>query len=195
MESQYLIVGLGNPGREYVHTRHNAGFMVVDRLAARWQVSWKLEKKFRARLALAKRRAGRVWLCRPQTFMNCSGAAAQAVRAFYRVALDSVLVVADDADLPLGEIRLRPKGGTGGHHGLESVQAHFGGQNYARQRLGIGRQESGDREITGHVLGCFQMDEAAILDKVLQRSCEQIECWLEAGIQQAMNRFNGQIDS
>ncbi len=195
MERQHLIIGLGNPGREYVHTRHNAGFMVVERLAERWHVGWKLEKRFRARVARADGPAGRVWLCRPQTFMNASGEAAQAMREFYRIALDRVLVVDDDADLPLGEIRLRPKGGTGGHHGLASVLAHFGDPGYARQRIGIGRRENGVRQITGHVLGSFRNDEATIVDKVLQRCCEHIECWLEAGIQQAMNRFNGLIES
>lgn len=187
-------MGLGNPGREYAGTRHNAGFMVAERLAARWRVGWNLEKRFKARLAKVERSSGRVWLCQPQTFMNASGESVQAVRAFYQVPPPNILVVVDDADLPLGEIRLRPKGGTGGHHGLESVEQHLGSQDYARQRIGIGRRDPDTREITGHVLGCFGKDEARLLEEVLLRSCEQIECWLAAGIQPAMNRFNGTVE-
>ena len=187
-------MGLGNLGREYAGTRHNAGFMVAERLAVRWRATWKLEKRFKARLAKSERDYRAVWLCQPQTFMNASGESVQAVRAFYQVPPPNILVVVDDADLPLGEIRLRPKGGTGGHHGLESVEQHLGSQDYARQRIGIGRREADTREITDHVLGCFGKDEAGLLEKVLLRSCEQIECWLAAGIQPAMNRFNGTVE-
>ena len=126
--------------------------------------------------------------------MNASGEAVQAVRMFYQVPPENILVVVDDADLPLGEIRLRPQGGTGGHHGLESVEQHLGCRNYARQRIGIGRSGPLQREITDHVLGRFGQSESALLEKVLLRSCEQIECWLAAGIQPAMNRFNGIVE-
>jgi PTH1 family peptidyl-tRNA hydrolase len=194
VENPFLIVGLGNPGRDYAATRHNAGFMVADCLAARWRASWNLEKRFKARIAKSEFDGHAAWLCQPQTFMNASGEAAQSVRAFYQVPPENILVVVDDADLPLGEIRLRPKGGTGGHHGLESVEQHLGSQDYARQRIGIGRRDPGEREITDHVLGRFGKDEAAFLEKVLLRSCEQIECWLAAGIQPAMNRFNGTVE-
>lgn len=194
MEHPCLIVGLGNPGRDYTGTRHNAGFMASERLAERWRATWNLEKRFKARLAKVERGSGRVWLCQPQTFMNASGESVQSVRAFYQVPPENILVVVDDADLPLGEIRLRPKGGTGGHHGLESVEEHLGSQDYARQRLGIGRCDPNTREITDHVLGRFGKDEAGLLEKVLLRSCEQIECWLAAGMQPAMNRFNGIVE-
>lgn len=194
MATQHLIVGLGNPGREYAGTRHNAGFMVVARLAAQWRADWKAETQFGSRLAKVDRAGSRVWLCQPQTFMNASGEAVHALRAFYQVPLAGILLVVDDADLPLGEIRLRPKGGPGGHHGLESVEQHLGSQNYARLRVGIGRRDPAQREITGHVLGRFAKDEATVLEQVLERSCEQIECWLADGIQPAMNRFNGTIE-
>ena len=119
MEKLHLIVGLGNPGAEYGKTRHNVGFMVAERLAERWRAEWSLERKFNARMARVDRGDGRVWLCEPQTYMNSSGEAVSGVVSFYRVALNRLLVVVDDADLPLGEIRLRPSGGSGGHHGLE----------------------------------------------------------------------------
>jgi len=186
-----LIVGLGNPGRQYARTRHNAGFMVLDRLAERWRVSFASKKKFSARVALLDRDGSRLLLCQPETFMNASGEAVKAISAFYRVAPESILTVVDDADLPLGEIRLRPRGSSGGHHGLESIEQHLGTREFPRLRVGIGRHESGAREITDYVLSQFGPDEAELLEKVLTRACDQIECWLSDGILQAMNRFNG----
>src|SRR5438309_8484044 len=174
MENLYLIVGLGNPGAEYAKTRHNAGFLVAERLAERWQASWSYEKKFNARVARAERASRQVLLCEPQTYMNSSGETVGALVKFYQVPLAGLLVVVDDADLPLGEIRLRPSGSGGGHHGLESVQQHLGTRDYARLRIGIGRQ-SGAREITDYVLGRFHSTESALLDKVLNVACDQAE--------------------
>lgn len=192
MDSLYLIVGLGNPGSEYARTRHNAGFLVLGRLAERWRSDWAFEKKFNARLARAERSNRRVLLCEPQTFMNASGESVAAVKDFFRVALARLLVVVDDADLPLGHLRLRPGGSSGGHHGLESVEQHLGSRDYARLRVGIGRQD-GAREITRHVLGRFGSTEAALADKVLTVASDQAETWLEAGIQKAMSQFNGVV--
>jgi peptidyl-tRNA hydrolase, PTH1 family len=192
MENLYLIVGLGNPGADYARTRHNAGFLAVDRLAGRWQASWAYEKKFNARLASAQRGANRVLLCEPQTYMNSSGEAVGAVLAYYQVPRAALLVVVDDADLPLGEIRLRPSGSSGGHHGLESIEQHLGTRDYARLRVGIGRQ-AGAREITGYVLGRFSSTEAALADSVITVAADQAETWLEAGIQKAMSQFNGVV--
>jgi PTH1 family peptidyl-tRNA hydrolase len=192
MEHLRLIVGLGNPGAEYARTRHNAGFLLADALASRWRARWSLERKFQSRLARCGRGESRVLLCQPQTFMNASGEAVAALMRFYQATPDGLLVVVDDADLPLGEIRLRPGGGSGGHHGLESLAQHLGTQAFARLRVGIGRR-SGAREITGHVLGRFDADEAVALDEVLRAAADQVECWLDAGIQKAMNSFNGVV--
>ena len=192
MENLYLIVGLGNPGADYARTRHNAGFLVADRLAQRWRASWTYEKKFSARLASVQQNERRTLLCEPQTHMNSSGEAVGAVVAFYRVPLTGLLVVVDDADLPLGQIRLRPGGSSGGHHGLESIEQHLGTRDYARLRIGIGRL-SGAREITGYVLGRFSSTEAALADRVLTVASDQAETWLEAGIQKAMSQFNGVV--
>ena len=192
MENLYLIVGLGNPGADYARTRHNAGFLVVDRLAERWQAGWTYEKKFNARLASTLRTSRRVLLCEPQTYMNSSGQAVGAVLAFYRVPLASLLVVVDDADLPLGELRLRAGGSSGGHHGLESIEQHLGTRDYARLRVGIGRQR-GAREITAYVLGRFSSTEAPLVDRVLTVAADQAETWLEAGIARAMSQFNGVV--
>ncbi len=122
--------------------------------------------------------------------MNASGEAVAAVVSFYRLSLARLMVVVDDADLPLGEIRLRPRGSSGGHHGLESIEQHLGSREFARLRVGIGRT-SGEREITDYVLGRFSSGEAKLMEKVLARAADQAECWLAHGIQKAMNQFNG----
>jgi PTH1 family peptidyl-tRNA hydrolase len=195
MESLHLIVGLGNPGAEYARTRHNAGFMVVDELARRANAAWRLEKKFDARVAKRDRGDRRILFAQPQTFMNGSGESVAALLNFYRVPALQLLVVVDDADLPLGEIRLRPKGSSGGHHGLESIERHVGSRNYARLKIGIGRTTEGAREITNYVLGRFSAPEKPLLEKVLQRAADQAECWVTDGIERAMNRFNGAVSS
>ena len=194
MEHWHLIVGLGNPGADYAKTRHNAGFALVERLAARWRAGWANERKFAARIARAECRGKRVLLCQPQTFMNASGEAVGALVNYYRLPLADVLVTMDDADLPLGEIRLRPGGGSGGHHGLESIAGHLGSTDFARLRIGIGRVDE-RREITGHVLGRFSAGEVELMEKVLDRAVGQAECWLAEGIDKAMNRFNGNVET
>ncbi len=194
MESVHLIVGLGNPGAEYAQTRHNAGFLLVEKLAARWKTDWANERKFAARIAGSERAGKRVLLCQPQTFMNLSGETVGALVKFYQLPLKQVLVAVDDADLPFGEIRLRAGGSSGGHHGLESIEQHLGSREFARLRVGIGRKD-GAREITNFVLGRFDPAEGAMLEKVLDRASDQIECWLDGGIEKAMNQFNGVVDS
>jgi peptidyl-tRNA hydrolase, PTH1 family len=191
MEKLYLIVGLGNPGAEYARTRHNAGFLVVNHLAEQWHSAWSYEKKFNARVARAQR-GSRVLLCEPQTYMNASGEAVSAVASFYQISARDLLVVVDDADLPLGELRLRPGGSSGGHHGLESIEQHLGTRDYSRLRIGIGRQGT-ERQIAGHVLGRFSSTEAVLMDKVISVASDQAECWLDAGIQKAMSQFNGVV--
>ena len=193
MGNLYLIVGLGNPGSQYVRTRHNAGFMVLDRLAEQWRANWTLEKKFKARLARTEREENKLFLCQPETYMNASGEAVGPIAAYYQVPPQNILVAVDDADLPFGEIRLRPKGSSGGHHGLESIEQHFGTQDFPRLRVGIGRQDPTVRQITGHVLSQFSGPETELLEKILKRACDQIESWLNEGILKAMSRFNGLV--
>jgi PTH1 family peptidyl-tRNA hydrolase len=193
MENMFLVVGLGNPGADYAKTRHNAGFLLVEKLAARWKCDWANEKKFRARIAKAERNGKRILLCEPQTFMNLSGETVGALKDFYQVPPKQVMVAVDDADLQMGEIRLRAEGGTAGHHGLESVEQHLATRNYARLRLGIGRRD-GAREITDYVLAKFDAGERELLEKVLDRAANQVEAWLDDGIEKAMNKFNGAVD-
>jgi PTH1 family peptidyl-tRNA hydrolase len=194
MEPLHLIVGLGNPGADYAKTRHNAGFLLVEKLAAKWKADWTNERKFNARMAKAECNGKRVLLCEPQTFMNLSGETVGALKDFYQLPLKQLMVAVDDADLPSGEIRLRANGSSGGHHGLESIEQHLASREFARLRIGIGRKD-GEREITNYVLGKFDSSESELLKKVLERASKQIEIWLEAGIEKAMSQFNGVVDS
>lgn len=186
-----MVVGLGNPGREYAQTRHNAGFMLVDRLAERAGSSWRLDAILRSRLTETRWGGKRCWLAQPVTFMNASGEAVGALVRYYRLEPEQVLVAVDDADLPLGELRLRPQGGSGGHHGLDSIAQHLGTKSYPRLRLGIGRRADDGRQITGHVLGRFAPEETECFAALMDRAADAVRCWAEAGIAIAMNRYNG----
>lgn len=188
-----LIVGLGNPGPEYRNTRHNAGFMLADLLVERWRAGWRMEKKFFAEVADARFAGRRVVLCKPQTFMNASGEAVGRLSSFYRIPAQDVLVLVDDADLPLGTLRLRPEGSPGGHHGLESVEKLLGTRGYPRLKVGIARPRQERRDIAGHVLGQVSADERPVWQQVLERAAQQVECWTAEGIARAMNRFNGPL--
>jgi PTH1 family peptidyl-tRNA hydrolase len=189
----FLIVGLGNPGREYANTRHNAGFLLVEKIASDWNADWISEKKFNSQLARIERAGRKFILCRPQTFMNASGEAVRKVSDFFRLSPEKLLIIVDDADLPFGEIRLRGSGSSGGHHGLESIEEHLGTREFARLRIGIGRKNN-LREITNHVLGHFGKDEMELLEKVLAQGAKQVESWACEGIAKAMSQFNGAIN-
>ena len=190
MEETYLIVGLGNPGKGYADTRHNVGFMVLDRLAKRQGAGWEVNKKFEAHLAKARQESNTVFLCKPQGYMNLSGQSVVPLAKFYQIPFGQIMVVVDDLDLPLGAIRMRPGGGTGGHRGLDSIQGLLGKDDFARLRLGIGRPEP-DRDVSGFVLGKFAEAETGLLERVLETAADQLACWMLQGTQQAMNNYTG----
>ncbi|MCX8156149.1 MAG: aminoacyl-tRNA hydrolase [Verrucomicrobiae bacterium] len=194
MDAPFLVAGLGNPGAEYAQTRHNIGFMVADCLARRWGCAWEESRRLRARLARAVFAGQRGWLCQPLTFMNLSGEAVGAALEYYQVPLTRLLVIVDDADLPLGVLRLRPEGSSGGHHGLESIQTRVGSTAFARLRVGIGRQAGQPRELASHVLSRFGAGEISVAEQAVERAASQVECWLTAGVQAAMNQFNGPLE-
>ncbi len=193
MDTLYLVAGLGNPGAEYARTRHNAGFMAVERFGEKFAAEWKTQGKFQSRVAWVELSGRRVILCEPRTYMNASGEAIAPLAGFYKVPPERLLVVVDDADLPIGQVRMRGEGSSGGHHGLQSIEEKLGTRAFGRLRVGIGRTERGLREITGHVLGRFGPEEAELLQKVLERCASQIECYLTDGIQKAMSLFNGTV--
>jgi PTH1 family peptidyl-tRNA hydrolase len=177
-----LIAGLGNPGREYEETRHNAGFMIVDRLAQRAGIPFRMEPKWNAAIA----NAGNVLLCKPQSYMNLSGEPLAAVARFYKIEPARVLAVFDDVALPLGRIRIRPAGSSGGHNGMESILRHVG--DIPRLRIGIGAADG--RPMVDHVLGQFRAEERPLLDQALARGVEAIDFLQTNDIAAAMNRFN-----
>lgn len=181
-----LIVGLGNPGREYEKTRHNAGFMLVDLLASEFGI--KFDKKGKGVWGKGRISGQDVLLLKPQTFMNLSGEAVAEARAFYKVPEGSVIVAYDDCDLPTGKIRIRKDGGSGGHRGVNSIIAALGTKEFPRIRLGVGRPALGD--IVGYVLSPFTKDEQSAVDEMLSRGKEAVELLMTSGIDQAMNRFN-----
>lgn len=166
---------------------------MLDRLAELSRSTWSAERKFKSRVAKWELNDRKVLLCQPQTYMNASGEAVAALAGFYQVGAENVLIVVDDADLPFGQLRMRPGGSSGGHHGLESIEQHLATREYPRLRIGIGREPEAAREITDYVLSDFGRGDRELLDKVLERACEQIECWLRDGIQAAMSRFNGPV--
>ncbi|HAN47104.1 MAG TPA: aminoacyl-tRNA hydrolase [Cyanobacteria bacterium UBA8156] len=184
------IVGLGNPGPQYAQTRHNIGFMVLERLAQRWGAIWREEKRFKGTCAEGGYQGRKIWLLKPQTYMNASGEAAIALLQWHKLPRESLLVVYDDLDLPFGKLRLRANGSAGGHNGIKSCLQHLGGDGFGRLRLGIGR--AGDRETVAHVLGTFRPEEASRLPELLNLATAAIETAIARGLPQAMNEFNAQ---
>ena len=187
-----LVVGLGNPGKEYDRTRHNIGFAVLDRLAEKLDCSFRRKWRFSAEIAeAATGDAGKVVLAKPRTYMNRSGSAVNALLSWLKVEPAQLLVVVDDADLPLGQIRLRASGGSGGHNGLRSIIETLGGnEEFARLRVGIGRSVPAGADITGHVLGKFAAQEREMAGQAVATAVEAIECCLRDGLTEAMNQFN-----
>jgi PTH1 family peptidyl-tRNA hydrolase len=179
-----LIAGLGNPGREYARTRHNAGFRVIDVLAERWNVALSPEPKWRAELG----RVGDVFLCKPTTFMNLSGEAVTAIADYYKIEPEETLIVCDDAALPLGRIRVRPGGSSGGQNGLANVILHFATEDVPRLRIGVGGPEG--KTLTSHVLGAFSPEEETIFQAALTRAADAVELAQARGLESAMNQFN-----
>jgi PTH1 family peptidyl-tRNA hydrolase len=178
-----LLVGLGNPGREYRETRHNVGFMILDRLATRERTEFRTQKSWQAEVA----RAGDLVLCKPLTYMNLSGQSVRPLSHYYKIEPAQMLVILDDMALPLGKLRLRPEGSAGGHNGLKSLIEHFGTQAVPRLRVGIGAAE---RDAVDHVLGRFSPEEQAPLDESLARALEAIDCVRTQGLAAAMNSYN-----
>ncbi len=182
-----LIVGLGNPGRKYAGNRHNVGFQCLDRLAEARGLSFS-RRKHKALLAQGEVAGLKVILAKPQTFMNLSGDAVERIARFYKVPPEDILVIYDDLDLPVGRIRLRPDGGSGGHKGMKSIIERLGANGFPRLRVGIGRPTHGDP--ADYVLDDFTLDERITIDVVYERVASAVELWLTEGVVAAMNEYN-----
>ena len=182
-----IIVGLGNPGSEYSSTRHNVGFMAIDELARRLGVSsW---KKRNQALVAEYRAAEPVVLIKPQTYMNLSGIAVGELARWYKVPPEDMIVIFDDMDVPLGRLRLRTKGGSGGHRGIESLLTHLTNDSFARVRIGIDRPPT-NWQVADYVLSQFTPDEQPLLNEAITRAAEAAECIVKQGMIKAMNVYN-----
>jgi PTH1 family peptidyl-tRNA hydrolase len=184
-----LVVGLGNPGPAYARHRHNVGFRIVDALARAHGLSFSRHKGAQAYLAEGRIGGRRVLLAKPQTFMNRSGRTVGRLVRARGFALDDVLVIYDDLDLPLGRLRLRPEGGAGGHNGMRSIIEVLGGQGFPRLRVGIDRPPPG-MEAADYVLKPFARRERPVVARVVERAAAAVVCWLAEGIVAAMDEFN-----
>jgi PTH1 family peptidyl-tRNA hydrolase len=187
----FLIVGLGNPGREYRGTRHNVGFMLLDRLTAKLNVRFS-RMQSKALVASANFQERKIILAKPQTFMNLSGQSVQGLLHFYKLPLEHLLIAHDDLDLPLGMIRIRPDGRSAGQKGMTSTIDRLGTDEFPRLRLGIGRPP-GQMQAPDYVLQDFSESEIPIIAETLNRSVEAALVWIIEGLDMAMNKYNGTI--
>ncbi len=188
-QGPFMVAGLGNPGRQFENNRHNVGFMLLNRLAARLGTSFG-QVQSRALVAKASHHGQRVILVKPQTYMNDSGKAVSSLVHFYKVPLDNLLVAYDDVDLPLGTIRLRPMGGSAGQKGMQSTIERLGTEDIPRLRIGTGRPP-GRMEAADYVLQDFPPADADLLAETLDRAVEAVLAFVEYGLERAMNAYNG----
>lgn len=187
-ETLYLIVGLGNPGREYERHRHNVGFQCVDHLARQHHIEMK-KRRFKALWGEGEIAGRRVILAKPLTFMNESGQAVGPLSRYYKVSPERLIVIYDDIDLAFGKIRVRPDGSSGGHNGIKSLIQHLGNDDFIRIRIGIGRPAYGDP--ADYVLSDFSPDQQPVIEQAYEVVEEIVRCILTEGVHQAMNRYNG----
>jgi PTH1 family peptidyl-tRNA hydrolase len=188
----FVLVGLGNPGREYRQTRHNVGFMVIDELCQQFNLHLsRMQAKALVGNGILEGR--KVILAKPQTFMNLSGKSVASLVKFYKIPLSQLLIVLDDLDLPLGMLRMRPGGGSAGNKGLMSIIEHLGTEEFPRMRLGIGRPP-GQKNGADYVLQNFQNGDMELVKEVLAKASKAAQTFIANGIDQAMNQFNGPLD-
>ena len=186
---QWLLVCLGNPGKQYENTRHNIGFLAADELARREGV--KIDK-LRYRALTGEVRVGdqRALVIKPQTYMNLSGEAVKLAGGFYKIPPDHVLVISDDVSLPLGKLRIRAGGSAGGHNGLKNIIAHLGTDQFPRIKVGIGSPAHPDHEMVDWAIGGFTPQERKVVDEAVGRAVDAALCLMEKGVNEAQNKFN-----
>lgn len=183
-----LIVGLGNPGREYELTRHNIGFMAIDELAKRWNISLN-EQKFKGVFGAGFVNGEKVILLKPLTYMNLSGESIRPLMDYYKIDVEDFVVMYDDLDIPVGKLRLRMKGSAGGHNGIKSTISHLGTQEFQRIRMGIDRPKNG-MKVVDYVLGRFTSEEIPDVNHSIEKAADACEEWLNKPFLQIMNTFN-----
>ena len=188
----YLIAGLGNPGLKYRKTPHNAGFMALDALAD--ALGARFSKKGNGKVAEARIGGEKVLLVKPQTFMNLSGDCIAPLAAYYKIPSEQIAVCYDDKDLPMGKLRIRAEGSAGSHNGMKSIIQHLGTEAFPRVRLGIGEKPA-QMDLADYVLGHFNKEEQALMKEAAQMAVEAVTCYIEHGIAETMNRYNGKKKS
>ncbi|MEJ5225799.1 MAG: aminoacyl-tRNA hydrolase [Anaerolineales bacterium] len=192
-DSPYLIVGLGNPGREYKENRHNFGFMLIDRLTVRLNARG-MKVMSKAIVIDARYEGRKIILAKPQTFMNLSGQSVQGLVRFYKIPLENLMLAHDDLDLPFGTVRLRPGGGAGGQKGVAHTIQQLGTPEFARLRLGIGRPP-GRMDAAAYVLQDFPPGDLLALSRILDHAADAALTWVTEGLNAAMNKFNGEVET
>lgn len=188
--SAYLIVGLGNPGKEYEKTRHNIGWLLLDELASRWSASLQPRPKDKCQLGSGIVNGRKVWLCKPTTYMNLSGESVQPLMAYYDIPRENLLVLSDDITLDFGRARLRAKGSSGGQKGIQSIINRLGSDEFARLRLGVGPFIQG-RNLSSFVLERFPKDQLQDMPDWFYAMAKGVELWLESGVEAAVAHCNG----
>lgn len=186
---QWLVVGLGNPGAKYESTRHNMGFLVVDKLAQNEKLKFN-KLRFKAWTATWEVNGEKVLLMKPQTYMNLSGEAVGQAARFYKIPADHVLVISDDIALPAGKLRIRAGGSAGGHNGLKNIIAHLGTDQFPRVRVGVGAPENPDYDMVNWVTGGFSPAERKVVDEAVSRAVDAALCIVEKGVAAAQNAYN-----
>lgn len=182
-----LIIGLGNPGKEYEQTRHNCGFMVIDRLCKKLQVTID-QNKFKGSYTKFKYQGEDVILLKPQTYMNLSGESVQEIMKFFKIDIKDILVIYDDLDMPVGKLRLRQSGSAGGHNGIKNIIKHVGSQNFNRIRIGIDRHPYMD--VVNYVTSKFTKEQMPLIDEGIEKASEAVLLYLQKGFVASMNQFN-----
>jgi PTH1 family peptidyl-tRNA hydrolase len=190
MNDSWLIVGLGNPGREYEKTRHNAGFRAIDLLAEK--LGCKIDKgKFQGLYGQVVRGGAKLLLLKPQTYMNLSGRSVLQLSAYFHIPPQRIIVLFDDISLEPGRLRIRSDGSAGGHNGIKSIISEVGSQDFPRVKIGVGGKAHPEQDLADHVLSGFSASEEKALQSALERTCDAALCIIDRGVPEAANRFNG----
>ena len=186
----WILVGLGNPGSKYESTRHNMGWLALDSLMEK--ESFKLTKlRFKAWTGILERNGNKILVMKPQTYMNLSGESVGEAARFYKIPADHVVVVSDDVSLPVGKLRIRKSGSAGGHNGLKNIIQHLGTDQFPRVRVGVGQKPHPACDMADWVLGKFQGEDKKAVEAAVKRAADAVECLIERGPEEAMNRYNG----
>lgn len=184
-----LIVGLGNPGDNYLNTRHNVGFSAIDKLCELNQLALSFNSRFKSLINSIYINQNKVILCKPQTFMNLSGLAVRSISDYYKILVQDIIIIHDDIDIPMGKIKIKQSGSSAGHNGIKNIIQELNSQNFIRIKIGIGKKSS-DQELSNYVLSQFSIQEKSLIDHAIIQTCEAIKIILTQNVFFAMNKFN-----